>query len=165
MPRPRKIDDVRFARLWLEGVAARDIARAFDVSRHSVSAARLRLNLPARRPEGDLRDRGLGPLSRHAGTFARLTVPEEVIAAAYGLRAEQVRAVMSGSGASDGLAGEEQRGTARIPGREIWTRDRDARLLDLPPPGRYRDFARLAEVWGLPLREVQARWHRVRAGA
>jgi hypothetical protein len=116
MPRPRKIDDVRFARLWLEGVAARDIARAFDVSRHSVSAARLRLNLPARRPEGDLRDRGLGPLSRHAGTFARLTVPEEVIAAAYGLRAEQVRAVMSGSGASDGLAGEEQRGDRADPG-------------------------------------------------
>lgn len=161
-----KIDETRLACLWLQGVMGKDIAKEFGVGRVTVSQRVGRLGLPRRRPCGRIGMPGPSGLREHVRAFWRLSVPPAVVAEAYGLTETLIEQLFADLDLGTEGAGEVQEtGAAPVPGRPIWTRDRDARLLDLPPPGRYRDLAALASEWGLPIREVQARWHRVRAGA
>jgi hypothetical protein len=159
--RDKAIDDAEFARLWMEGHTAGELAARYDVSRQTITRYWHRLALPARDPQGMLRRVGRRALQEHAGALARLGVPVPVVARAFHVELSWAKRLMDGVRPAAPRPG----GAAAVPGRAIWTRDRDARLLDVPPPGRYRDLAALAEDWGLPMRDVQSRWHRVRAGA
>lgn len=173
----KRVNDLVVARRWLRGEKSADIAAEFGVTREGLYAVARRLDLPLRRTNGQLRLTGSGAMAYHLKGLLALGVGPREIASAFGVSQAEVRAEAARQGLA---AGSEALRRAPPPdaagarpdapppacsGVRHWTRDRDARLRDVPAPPSYRALARLAEDWGLPLREVQARWHRVRAGA
>ncbi|GAA5073579.1 hypothetical protein N0B44_15695 [Roseibacterium beibuensis] len=169
----RKIDYQQAARAWCRGDTCTEIGDRYGVRDRAVSAAARRLGWPPRRTNGTLAYAGRPGLRTFLPALWGYRVPVADLARAFGVTEIEVLAVAEAKGLAaypievvptecptPAAPAQEAR---PLPGRDVWTAARDEAIRDTK--GRYSELAQLAAQWGEPIRSVQARWHRVRAGA
>lgn len=157
-------DDATFAKMWNDGVKARDIAEAMRVSESTVSAYSRRLGLARRtcdiRSKTDL---------RLMMKMSEDGVARDRIASHFGVTPEYIRRKIRSIKTGELVLDAPQKAEApkpeikapKMPFHPYWTPELDLRVMITN--GKYDAVSKLAKNLGRSIGYVLQRWHQMRA--